>query len=177
MEQRFIDTSEFTRLGRQLQGTLALQSLQRLTADLPPQGDGVARWSVRGWQDAGGRARLEVCVAAAPVVQCQRCMQPMAWPVDACSVLQVMDAPDAGAGPESADAQMPADDWVEPVEASTRLDLHDLVEDEIILALPGVPMHAQCHHPALGPDASADGQGDEASPVSPFEALRQLKKN
>lgn len=171
VDQRFIDTGEFTRLGRQLQGQVELQSLSRLVSDLPEQGGAKASWDVRGLQDAAGQAMLEVRVTATPILECQRCVQPMAWPVDAYSRLLVVDSEE---GLEARDdlAESP-DDWVEPVLASARLDVLELVEDELILALPAIPLHEHCEHPA----GLADTPDDAPERVSAFEALRRLKKN
>ena len=55
---------------------------------------------------------------------------------------------------------------------SRHFDLLDLVEDELIMALPLAPRHAACQSvtPLGGPSAASD------SPPHPFAALQQLKK-
>ena len=58
------------------------------------------------------------------------------------------------------------------------LELHDLVEDELLLALPIVPVHdpEQCLHPA-GYTAAPEPSVDEVSRSNPFDVLAQLKRD
>ena len=54
------------------------------------------------------------------------------------------------------------------------MNLRDLVEDELLLALPLVPRHDACPTPLPMP---ADDQPEsEAPPAHPFAALAQLRK-
>ena len=53
------------------------------------------------------------------------------------------------------------------------MDLADLVEDQLILALPLVPMHESCPQ-ALPVQAGAVPAAD--APVSPFAVLAGLRK-
>lgn len=174
MDKRFIDTDTLSRLGREVRGETALSCFERLVADLPPQADSSAQWSVTGSQDALGQQFLDVHVRAAPVVQCQRCMGMMAYPVDSASrllVVQSEDELDVEDDPDSA-----PEEWIEPVLASRRLDVLTLVEDELILALPYIPTHDQCATEALEKAGQADDQDDTSGP-SPFAVLGQLKKD
>jgi uncharacterized protein len=57
--------------------------------------------------------------------------------------------------------------------ASRHLDLHGLVEDELLLALPLVPMHEHC--PRQLPMSAGDA---EVAPApKPFAALASLRRN
>src|SRR3546814_10899932 len=67
-----------------------------------------------------------------------------------------------------------SDDIIERIVGSQRLDVLELVEDEIILGLPYVPMHDVC--PSLPESLSQEPDTDPARP-SPFAALSQLKKD
>jgi uncharacterized protein len=56
-----------------------------------------------------------------------------------------------------------------------RFDLHTLVEDELLLALPLVPMHSVCPTPVrlqVGEEALA---ADDVPPAHPFAALAAFK--
>jgi uncharacterized protein len=58
------------------------------------------------------------------------------------------------------------------------LNLHELIEDELILALPLVPRHEQCPEPLPWepemPTAPAEVPGEEVA--HPFAALARLKQ-
>lgn len=174
MGKHFIDTSELTRSGQQVQGQAPLAQFRRFAVNLPPQPDGVVKWSVAGAQNPLGQQFLDVRVAATPVVQCQRCMGEMPYPLDVSSRLQVVETEaelDAEDDPEAS-----PEEWIEPVLASTHLDVLALVEDELILGLPYVPMHESCSTEALEKARQA-GSHDEPAEPSPFAILSQLKKN
>lgn len=55
-----------------------------------------------------------------------------------------------------------------------RLDLLSLLEDELILGLPIVPMHEQCPQPLALAGAPDEGAADDARP-NPFAALAALR--
>jgi uncharacterized protein len=61
------------------------------------------------------------------------------------------------------------------VMASTRsLDLHQLAEDELLLALPLVPRHEACPQPLPPPAVHPPADSDAAT--HPFAALATLKR-
>src|SRR5690606_37898109 len=80
---QYIDTYELTRLGGTVQGRNPIAQLTRLLEGLPQQADTQVDWSVSGETDAQGRRFLRVLVDAVPVLECQRCMQPLEWRVRA----------------------------------------------------------------------------------------------
>jgi uncharacterized protein len=78
-------------------------------------------------------------------------------------------------------ARIPVDDTDdEPLLGSRRFDLDELVEDELILALPISPRHADCRSTAGASDGDA-GEGGVTAPdlgdgrPSPFAVLAGLK--
>jgi uncharacterized protein len=60
------------------------------------------------------------------------------------------------------------DDSIDAIAAETALSVLELVEDEVLLALPIAPRHEECESPS----ASASEHGS-----SPFSALAALKKH
>ena len=66
---------------------------------------------------------------------CQRCLDPLPVPIVVDAELQLA---------ESLSEISEADDDIDRVLASRRMDVAQLVEDEVILALPMVPRHAEC---------------------------------
>lgn len=173
MDKHFVDTFELTRSEHPLQGRTPLVQFGRFAAGLPPQPDDDVEWVVAGSRDSLGRQFLDVRVTATPVVQCQRCMASMPYPLETSSRLQVVETEaelDAEDDPEA----LP-DEWIDPVLASTRLDVLELIEDELILGLPYVPMHEQCSTKAL--EQAQQHEHDKSADPSPFAVLSQLKKN
>jgi uncharacterized protein len=97
---------------------------------------------------------------------CQRCLGGVAVPVAArVDLVRVADAAAA------AEVEGTHDPFVAP---TREVALTELVEDELILALPLVPMHqgdAGCTPRDVAP------QGEDPRRESPFAALAALKKN
>jgi uncharacterized protein len=69
------------------------------------------------------------------------------------------------------------DELVDAIVGSARFDVLDLVEDEVILALPFSPKHDECDLPIANEIASEsdDNSGEDEKP-NPFRVLAQLKK-
>src|SRR5699024_10551094 len=88
-------------------------------------------------EDAQRRVMISGCVETELMLECQRCLQPVRSLVSATVAGMVVVTDDAA-------AMVPRSQ--EPVMAEGEsLDLHELVEDEILLAL---PMTVQCDRPA-----------------------------
>jgi len=167
-----IDAFEFARHERHAQGGAPLAGMLRLTEGLPEQPageDGMAHWSAQGRKGPRGELLLELRVKAAPRVICQRCLEPFAWKVDTVAMLQVVASED-----ELDDEPQDEPDAIEKIVGSRRLDLLELVEDELILSVPYIPRHDVC--PGMQGEA-AQGQDEAAARrPSPFAALEQLKR-
>lgn len=156
-----------------LSGHWPLAGFARLGEDTPagaPAG-GEVSWSVRGRQRAvpGGGAEIWLdLVARAPVCrECQRCLQPVTIDVEVARPLRFV----AG---EALAAALDAESEDDVLELSTSLDLHALVEEELLLALPLVPMHEHCLPPLQ--DAAAGASAPDAA-AHPFAALARLKRD
>src|SRR5690606_35843304 len=168
----YADTFELTRSGREITGVTPIARFERLTEDLPDQADNTVSWSEKGELDSRGQHFLRVSVKAEPTLECQRCLKPFQWPVEAENRLQVVKSEAALEDEGVVDSD--SDDLIERIVGSQRLDVLALVEDEIILSLPYVPKHDVC--PSL-PDALAQESGADTSRPNPFAALSQLKKD
>jgi uncharacterized protein len=152
-----IDAFAFARNNQQLVGTIILAALKRL--DLVKR-DGSLDYQVRGYVGERGRSFLELKVQGALVLRCERCLQPLDWPLNLRSVLWL------AASEEEADAEPVDRDEYDPVVGSAQFNLDAMIEDEVLLAIPVVPKHDRC--PSLA------APKDEAQ--SPFAVLAQLKK-
>ncbi|MBS0580949.1 MAG: DUF177 domain-containing protein [Proteobacteria bacterium] len=108
----------------------------------------------------------ELSVQGAAMLECQRCMQPMEFPID--SQVRV-----ALIGQEAEAAKVPED--LEPMLApGGRISIAELITEELSLGLPIVPLHAA----GGGCAARAAPAAGEAAAVTqkPFAQLAQLLK-
>ena len=103
-----------------------------------------SRWSARGerreLRGGEGQTWLHLTADCRVALQCQRCLQPVG-----CE-LAVQRAFLFVAG-EDAAAQLDADSEDDVLALTRALDLRELIEDELLLALPLVPRHEVCPAP------------------------------
>jgi uncharacterized protein len=151
--------------------SIPLSELPRVSHEISAQ-DGEARGQVNFSRQLG-HAVADLQVDAQPEVVCQRCMQPMRWPVKLKSrVALVSDYDAADRVPDGMDVFL--------VEADS-VSVRDLVDEEIMLALPNVPRHgedSECAGRKLqlpGQDVEPDEPGD-AQVQKPFAQLGELLK-
>lgn len=169
-DTRHLDLLRFSAAAGTLAGEWPAAALDRLSLDAPPAGAGTVPWTARGEQRAvsGGAPELWLHLQATAAVHlvCQRCLQGFDHPLHAeRSIRWVADEAEA----ERLDEL--SDDDVLALPAAGRVDLQQLVEDELILNLPLVPRHEVCPEPLAMP---ADDLDAPLAP-SPFSALAGLK--
>lgn len=174
-----LDVSTFARTGSVLEGTLPLSDLPRLLASTSPPADtppGEATWRAQGlWRQPLGdqpQLRLQLQAHARVWLTCQRCLQPAAHELAVARTLRFVPTEEEAARLDEAEEE-------EDVLALPRvLNLHELIEDELILALPLVPRHEQCPEPLPWepemPTTPAEVPGEEVA--HPFAALARLKQ-
>jgi uncharacterized protein len=156
--QPVIDGFEFASAGATQQGTLPLSGFARLRDVLASDAGDVA-YEVKGGRDERGRPSLELSVRGTLQLRCQRCLEPLAYDVRANAVL-VLAATQAEIDADPADVQSH-----DRVLAGKEMALAQLVEDELILALPYAPRHERC--------AARAEQADRGKTL-PFAGLRGL---
>lgn len=168
-----LDVRRFAPQGAQLEGTLPLAALPRLPAE-PEGARGQAHpgftWQAVGQEqrDASGRASvwLDLQVRGGLYLTCQRCLTPTLHPMEV--VRRFRFVPE---GDPLIDQELELEEDV--LELDSAFNLIELVEDELLLDLPMVPMHDRCPAPLPVPAVL-----DEPAPATrrPFEVLRQLKR-
>ena len=197
-DPRNIDVFALAKNGSLMEGETALVRFLRLCEDLPEQ-NGLAVWQVQGSIGQGtgktgvisGQPLLHLHVRADLLLDCQRCGQPFAFPVDAQAVLQLVESEadldddlsvlqeedDEDSFSDNEDDENAAADpsagYPEKVVGSRHFDLLAQVEDELILNVPYVPRHDVC--PGAQASAAAEQEPVERRP-SPFAVLGQLKR-
>ena len=130
-----IDGLQFTRAALEKRGTVGMERLPRL-AQLQCSTEGLA-YHLSGGRAGNGKPCLRLSVRGSVELFCQRCLDPIHLPIAIDAELQLA---------ESVREISEADDEIDRVLASRRMDVGGLVEDEVILALPMVPRHEECMH-------------------------------
>ncbi len=170
-----LDVPAFAREGASLEGLRPLAEFPRLRdllhPEAPPDDSTPARWSLHGLTRPrpGGEpeVRLHLQASATVPLVCQRCLGPVVTPVD-------IDRDFRFERDESSAAALDAEVEEDVLALDAKLDVPDLVEDELLLSLPLVPRHEVCPQP---PDALADQAGMPAAAApSPFAALAGWRK-
>ena len=170
-----LDVATFAGARGELAGDWPADRLTRLVAATLAPGDGTDRPAV-GWQargerrvlpGAGKQPSLMVGADTEVTLECQRCLQPMRVPLHAERRIFFVEGEEAAA---ALDAE--SDDDV--LALTPALDLADLVEDELLLALPLVPRHEQCPEPLPRAFVEHDPATDPAD--NPFAVLAALKR-
>ncbi len=172
-----LDVSAFIAEAAQLSGHWPGASLQRLAElQAPPQDTPLADvdWQAQGRlvPVTAGNAELWLHLQAkVPVwLTCQRCLQPFTAPL---AIDQRLRFVRGEAQAEALDAELEDD----VLALSKSLDLRELVEDELLLALPIVPRHGVCPQPLPVPLGEALAPDDVPERENPFAALQGLKSS
>lgn len=165
-EQLVIEPARFARDGRQLRGALAVASLPRLAEQLDGSG-GAVDYEVVGYVTAKGHPALHLTVAADVDLVCQRCLGRLNQRLE--SQRDIVLVPDADEFAQVND-EAESEDVIPEV---ARLDLRDLVEDELLLVMPLAPHHAEG---ACSPPQDRHAGEHDVQASSPFAMLSQLKK-
>lgn len=165
---RPLDVDRLSRGEAQVGFDVPLAELPRLRSRIPGLGG-----SVRGTVSFGRRSGLavaELSLAGKAAMQCQRCMRPMELAVDSTTRVALISA-------EAEAAEVPEE--LEPVLApSGSLSAGELVEEELLLALPIVPLHGdlgECAVPASAPLVAQEGPKHVTQ--RPFEGLGELLRH
>jgi uncharacterized protein len=160
-----VDAWRMVQSRRHFEGKLPLAAMPRLAADLAAT-HGDAQFDLEFGKDELGIAFLQVRVSAALPLTCQRTLDVFELPVQIDSRLGLITR-------EEDEAGLPA--GYEPLLLTdSALRLADVVEDELILALPVVPVKPGTEQV----QQSWGGDTDEAETPprpNPFTALKQLK--
>jgi uncharacterized protein len=156
-----IDSVACAREGARIDGEIEIASLPRLIEVLDkPQG--MLGFSGRGEVAPNGELFLDLEVGGVLGLRCQRCLEPMDFAVSLAHRFRLIEA-----GQPWPDDEL-ADDGFDAIAAERQLDLVALVEQEVLLALPLAPRHADCTMPPRHTE-------DKDQP-SPFAALAALKR-
>lgn len=158
--QFFVDSLDFARNGRETSGVIAVVDMARLQ-DLLATPEGEINYVVRGFQDQAGKLTLEVRLEGFCQLRCQRCLQGFGYSIQLVSQLLLIPA-------DEFDESSQEEGEMDAIVADTHLNLHDMIEEELLLNLPFAPKHpvGTCQPPVV----VAEGKN------SAFAVLAELKK-
>ncbi len=132
-----IDGYDFAATGATLRGTWEIGDFPRLRDKLATDA-GLIDYSLEGVHDALGRAALRLRMAGALRLTCQRCLGPLDFAVELDTTLVLAHS-------ESEIEALP-DDVQQPerIVASKEMRIGEMLEDELLLAVPYAPRHERC---------------------------------
>jgi uncharacterized protein len=168
-----IDPLRMAETGRLLKGEYSLAELDRMQ-DLLLDRSGEVTVSLEFGIDAEGIRYMKGRLQAVVALECQRCLQAMQAPIDANFALGLVRKDDAA-------EKLPS--HYEPLLVeSDALFLRDIIEDELLLALPLVAKHdeSQCidvNQQAADAMQHNNDDSGESTKGNPFAVLAALKSN
>lgn len=159
-----VDAWRAVTANRIYEGEVPLSRFERLQGSLADTG-GVCRFRLEFGTDTLGSASLSLSAEADMPLICQRTLQRFVQPVRVDQQLGLIrrEHEESALAPDTEPVLVPEDGMLKPLE---------LVEDELILALPVVPMSPRSPDE---PELSVEPDSDEQH-VNPFAALAALKR-
>jgi uncharacterized protein len=153
-----IDPLEFAEKKRRVKGSLPLSEMDRLRGVVLNLED-MAEIDLE-FRREGRILLVSGRVDANLALECQCCLDPLDWSVHSEVKLGMVHSIDeANLLPDSVEPLLLVD--------AGMMALADIVEDELLLAIPSIPQHSEC---------VSEGQGAPESARRPFAVLAQLKK-
>jgi uncharacterized protein len=172
-----LDVVAFAKEAGRLDGRWPLAGFDRIAESATPgapvtDADDV-NWGVRGEQRSmrGGETQtwLHITASTRVSLECQRCLKPVEVPLRIERDFLFVHGEDAA-------AQLDADSEDDVLAISRALDLRELIEDELLLAMPIVPRHEVCPEPLVVPDEGVS-EDDEPNPFAVLAALKRATPN
>jgi uncharacterized protein len=159
-----IDPWRLTAEGGRLEGSLALAALPRLMAELN-RTDGVASVALVAGVDRPGVRFVRGVVRTEVELVCQRCLGPLRLALDVTVSLGLVRS--------EAEADRLPEDYEPLLVPEGVIRVADLVEDELLLALPRIPRHEDAR------DCEAHGYRtlDRVEQDQPFATLASLLRD
>jgi len=159
--QPIINSIEFARKALEFHDTIVVSQFSRLH-DALSSNESVLDWQLQGEVNSEGKPVLHLHVQGSLNLTCQRCLEPLEFNLNVNSDFIVV-ANEADLPPEDEDV-----DERDYLVADAQMQVAELIEDEVLLALPYAPKHdfGSC---------GASGNVDELKKPNPFAVLQSLK--
>lgn len=164
----FLDLGPAVRQELHLTGSLAVKSMPRLTAALASD-RGVVAVALQAAAEIGGRVVVSGTLRAKLEMTCQRCLSGVE--------LEVTAEPRLAWVRTEEEMQDLSPEYDPLLSADGHVAVKDLVEDELLLALPLVPRHAEDACREMPPVAAMSvPEPEEENSKNPFAELAKLKR-
>ena len=169
-----LDVKAFAQVSGHLSGHDSLLKYERLSQEakgLHPdlRVDWTATGELRTELGDSGQVWLHMKVQATFPMECQRCLTPVDVPLAVERSFRFVA--------DEATAEALDDESEEDLLALSReFDLRELIEDELLMELPLVPMHENCPEPLVAPAQDAPAFVGRDEKPHPFAALGKLKR-
>ncbi len=149
---------------RSFEGSLPVAGMSRLCEALADT-RGTVHFALDFGRDSLQVSYVDVRADVSLTMLCQRTLEPFVLPVTVNTRLGLIkqERDEAGLPPDCEPLLVPADGRLNPA---------DVVEDELLLALPLVAINPDSSLPDVATQSAAAGNGDKANP---FAVLRELK--
>jgi uncharacterized protein len=160
-----LDLYATAEVGRALRGRIKLASLDRVLPLLESH-EGELEIVLELDRDEDGTRYLAGSIQGKLVLQCQRCLEPLDYPLEVTFRLGLV---------HTQEEMQRLSDLYEPLLVSGEpAKLAEVITDEVMLALPIAPLHSgvsKCRPPMTAQQTAASSQRE-----SPFAVLAQLKQ-
>ena len=170
-----LDIKAFAQHDGDLESEQSLDQFPRLLAE-DLRGDAAADqpvyWSLEGeWRESTGgvgQAWLHLQADTVVQMQCQRCLRPVDVAAD-------VDRSFRFVKDEATAAALDDESEEDVLVLESHFNAHALIEDELLMALPMVPMHDECPVGVQLESATPDFDAAPAEKAHPFAALATLR--
>lgn len=173
-----LDARAFAEKGGHLRLETPLARLPRLRADAvgDPQALSPVQWEARGEMRPGAAGTtpspwMRLTARAALPLTCQRCLGPVDTPLEVDRWFRFVA--------DEATAEAQDDDCEEDLLVmEPRPNLFEVLEDELLMALPMLPLHQTCPVEVVfkAGDPAVEDEKDGPARESPFASLAKLRK-
>ena len=163
----FVDPFRAAESGQTIAGRVEFARMGRLVEAVENR-DGSAEVRLSFAIDEQGVPHVEGRVSGEVVLVCQRCLEPMTVPITIEMALGIVGSDD--------EAKRLPEHYEPLVTGGKPLAVAELIEDEILLALPVIPRHDDGVCAAANvANKEEPGDEDDASSTNPFAVLARLK--
>lgn len=164
-----VEPLELARLGRRFSGEIPIAKLKRLRG-LLASGEGRVYAELAFDTDEKGIPFVSGQVQAEVELQCQRCLETFRHPMAIEFCLGIVES-------EAEEQLLP--EYYEPLLLpERRIHMSDIVEDELVLALPSVPVHPhECREAFHEHDGAEEKERERDEADNPFAILKKLKSS